>query len=73
MTFTNAQIAEIRSIALMTEPYFIMEDGIPRQASYEDARMDASEDTYYHDRTEWLSRTMVEVRKTTGIIAFANK
>ena len=73
MLFTNAEIAHIRSIALMTEQYVMVEDGNFRQASYEEVIRDTNDDAYCFDRLEWLSRVMPEVRKATGIIAFASK
>ena len=73
MTFTNEQIAHIRSIAVMTKQYVLVKNGEYRQANYEEVMRNTNDDVQYFDRVEWLERVMPEVRKATGIIAFASK
>lgn len=73
MTLTNQQIALVRSVAMMTEPYFTIENGVARQANYEEMMTCQDVDAVYFDRANWLLAALPEVRKETGIVKFASK
>lgn len=73
MTLTNQQIALVRSVAMMTEPYFTIEKDVARQANYEEMMTCQDDDAVYFDRAKWLQVALPEVRKETGIVKFASK